>query len=348
MGFNDESAAVAFELLCEDDTHPGMKDILALCKLCLSNTRIGSDDDGMGMEMVEETIDSIRTSSDANSQTVLAGALLSKSKILSLRGQNDAALSSSAEAVTVLRRMAAARPVFKIFLAHALDTHAHHLSGANRKGESHSVRQDAVQHWRKLKITAGGAVARPLAWSLFELSSFRADDEHARREQLRHAESAVEVFRELVPLDAPGLGGALYNIASRMQELDNSREAATYAEESVQHFREALAEDPKYVDDLIGALSLASSCLVYTERREDAFEYAKQAVEVQHERKGERDEEYNDLLRKLLIDVLMRAAEIEKQFEAFSYSQELDTLDGSGGMRLFSLFDRQNECPNSE
>jgi hypothetical protein len=336
MGFNDESAAVAFELLCEDDTQPGMKDIFALCRLCLSNTRIGSDND-MGMEMAEETIDSTRTSSDVNSQTVLAGALLAKSKILSSGGQNDAAPTMSYEAVTVLRSMSMARPVSKIFLAHALDTHAHHLSEANRKGESYAVRHDAVEQWQTLKITAGAAVLRPLAWSLFELSKFRAMDKNSRREELQLAESAVEVFREVVPLDAPGLGDALYHVASRMLELDNNREAATYAEESIQYFREASDEDPKYADDLIASLSLASSCLAYTERGSDAFEYAKQAVQVQHERKGEKDEQHNDTLRTLLMAVLTRAAEIDKQFEAFPYVQELQALGGLGGMHRFSL-----------
>jgi tetratricopeptide (TPR) repeat protein len=342
MGLNDEGAAVAFELLCEDESQPEMKEIFTLCRLCLSNTRIGGDD-SMGMEIAEQTIESTRTASDANSQTVLAGALLAKSKILSSGGQNDAASAVSAEAVTLLRSLSAARPVFSLFLAHALDTHAHHLSEAKRKGDSYSIRQDAVELWQRLKTTAGGAVARPLAWSLFELSKFRSQDDgrKTRREELQLAESAVDVFRQVVPLDAPGLGDALYNVATRMLEMDNNREASTFAEESVQHFREALAEDPKYANDLIAALSLASSCLACTERGDDAFEYAKQAVEVQHERKGERGEAYHNVLRKLLLDVVTRATEIDKGSEAYPWFQELQALGGLGGMHRFPRFDQQ-------
>jgi tetratricopeptide (TPR) repeat protein len=342
MGLNDESSAVAFELLCEDESQSDMREIFTLCRLCLSNTRIGADD-SLGTEMAEQTIESTRTSSDANSQTVLAGALLANSKILSSAGQNDAASAISAEAVTLLRSMSAARPVFSLFLAHALDTHAGHLSEAMRKGESYSIRQDAVELWQRLKTTAGGAVARPLAWSLFELSKFRSkdDDKKSRREELRVAESAVDVFRQIVPLDAPGLGDALYNVAARMLELDNNREAATFAEESVQYFREALAEDTKYANDLIASLSLASSCLACTERGADALEYAKQAVEAQHERKGERGEQYNALLRKLLLDVVTRATEIDKGAEAFPWFQELQALGGLGGMHRFPHFDQQ-------
>jgi tetratricopeptide (TPR) repeat protein len=340
MGLKDESAAIAYELLCEDDTEPEMKDIFALCKLCLSTTRIGIDD-GMGMETAEETIELSRTSSDANSQAVLFGALLAKSKMLSSTEQNDAAPAISAEAVTVLRSISVARPVFSLFLAHALDTHAHHLSNANRKGESYATRGDAVEHWQTLKLTAGDAVTRPLAWSLFHLSNFRSSDEgkNARREELRLAESAVEMFRQVDPLDAPALGSALYQVASRKLELDDNREAAGDAEESIQHFREAVTEDPKYEHNLVRSFSLASSCLAYTERAHDAFEYAKQAVELQHERKVGKDEQDNGLLPKLLMDVLVRAVEVERHAEAVPYYQELQALGVLGGMPQVSLLD---------
>ena len=62
-----------------------MRTIFALCKLCISTTRIGIDDD-MGMEMAEEMAELSRTPSDANSQTVLARALLAESKMLSSTG----------------------------------------------------------------------------------------------------------------------------------------------------------------------------------------------------------------------------------------------------------------------
>jgi tetratricopeptide (TPR) repeat protein len=345
IGLKDESAAVAFELLCEDDMGPEMENIFALCKLCISTTRIGIDDD-TGMEMAEETIELSRMSSDANTQTMLAGALLAKAKILSSTGQNDAAPAISAEAVTVLRSMSAPRPVFSLFLAHALDTHAHHLSEANRKGESYATRHDAVEHWQTLKVTAGDAVARPLAYSLFHLANFRSTDEgkNARREELQLAESAVDMFRQVVPLDAPGLGDALYHVATRMLDLDDNREAATYAEESIQYFRDASAEDPKYERDLILSLSLASSCLACTERGYDAFEYAKQAVELHHERKVEKDEQYNFLLHKLLMDAMVRAGEIDRHAEALPYFQELQAIGGLGGMPRVSLFDQLVMC----
>jgi tetratricopeptide (TPR) repeat protein len=335
MGLNDESAAVAFELLCEDESQPDMMDIFALCRLCLSTPRVGADD-GMDMEMAEQTIESTRTSSDANSQTVLAGALLAKSKCLPPTEQNDTPSVVSASAVTLLRSMSAARPVFSLFLAHALDNHAHNLSEANRKGESYSVRQDAVEHWQTLRATAGGAVARPLAWSLFELSKFRRrGDRNALREELQLAEDAVELFREVEPLDAPGLGDALYLYADRMLELDKNQEAVTYAEESVHCFQEAADKDPKYALDLIFSLSLASACLACTEGAEYAFMYAKRAVEVQRGRIGIGDKQYDAHLRKLLMDVVFRATEMEMQDEAAPWLQELENL--TGGMHSFSL-----------
>jgi tetratricopeptide (TPR) repeat protein len=343
IGLREESAAVALEVLHElDESWPDAKDVSALCKFCLSTALIGVDDD-MARSLAEETIKVTCTSSDANSQAMLAGALLAESKVLSTQGKNDTASAASAKAVMILRNMSTARPVFSLFLAHALDTHAHHLLGVNHKGESHSVRRDAVELWQTLKTTAGGAVARPLAWSLFELAKFRHkdNDRNTRREGLRLAEAAVDAFRQVVPLDAPGLGDALYLLAERMLELDLNREAVVYAEESVYYFREASSKDPKYKLDLIFSLSLASACLACTERAGDAFEYAKQAVEVQHGRIDVGDERYDAHLRKLLMDVVFRATEMDKQDEAipwFSLLQKLQTPGELGGMHQFYHF----------
>ena len=340
IDLKDGSAAVAFELLSElDESQSETNDVLALCKLCVSTSRIGADDD-MATSMADEIIDSTRTSLDANSQTVLAAALLAKSKVLSSKDQNDVASAVSAEAVTLLRGMSVARPVFSIFLAHALDTHAHHLSEADRKGESYSVRRDAVERWQTVKAIAGGAVARPLAWSLFELAKFRfkGTNREALHEEFRIAECAVEMFREAEPLDAPGLGEALYLYADRMLELDKNQEAATYAEESTMHFQEAASKDPKYALDLIFSLSLASACLACTERDNAAFEYAKQAVEVQHERRGAGGPQYDAHLRKLLMDVVFRATEMDKSDDAAPWYEELQRLGGSGGTHQLFTF----------
>jgi len=340
IGLNEGSAAVAYELLGElDESRPETKNVLLLCKLCLSISRIGADDD-MATSMADETIDPTRMSLDANSQTVLVGALLAKSKALSSKDQNDAACTVSAEVVTLLHNMSG--PVFSLFFAHALDTHAHHLSGANRTKESYSVRQEAVEHWQTLKATAGGAVARSLAWSLFELAKFRRKgaDRQALREEFRIAECAVEMFREAEPHDAPGLGDALYLYADRMLELDRNQEAATYAEESVMYFQEATSKDPKYALDLIFSLSLASACLACTERDDAALEYAKQAVEVQRGRRDVGDPQYDAHLRKLLMDVVFRATEMDRSDEAAPLYEELQSLGGSDGTHRFSHFDQ--------
>ena len=342
IGLKDECAAVVFELLVEvDESQPDMKDISALCNLCLSNMRFDAED-GMDLSTTEETIKLTRTSSDIISQTALAGALLNKSKILSSGGHNEAAVSFSAEAVTLLHGMSATRPVFSLFLAHALDNHARILLQANYKCESYSIRHDAIELWQTLKVSAPDPIARPLAWSLFELSKFRREggERNVLREELRIAQCAVDAFRGVVPLDIPGLADALYLFAVRMLELDENREAATYAEESVQYFREASAEDPKYALDLVFSLSLASSSLAYTERDQDAFEYAKQAVEVQHGRKGLEDKQYDAHLRHLLMNVVTRSMEMDKMHEGLPWLQELQTLDPSIGTHKFSHFDQ--------
>jgi hypothetical protein len=338
IGLADGSAAVAYELLDElDESRPDAKDISALCKLCLSNARIGADDD-MASAMAEETIELIYTSSDVHSQTVQAGALLAKSKALSSRDQSDTAFTVSAEVVKLLRNMSAARPVFSLFLAHALDTHARHLLEGNQQADSYSIRRYAVELWQTLRVTAGSAVDRSLAWSLFELSKFRRrNDRNALREELQLAEDAVEIFRQVEPLDAPGLGDALYLYADRMLELDQNQEAVTYATESVIYFEDAASNDPKYSLDLIFSLSLASACLACTDGATLALKYAKQAVEVQRGRKDVGGQQYDAHLRKLVMDVVFRATEMDLEEEASTWLQELQSL-GGGGMCWFSLF----------
>jgi len=140
------------------------------------------------------------------------------------------------------------------------------------------------------------------------------------------------VFRDVEPLDTPGLGDALYLLADRMHEFDKNQEAVTYAEESVYYFRKAASEDPKYALDLIVSLSFASSLLAYTERADHAFEYAKQAVEVHRGRKaaGVADEVYTAHLHKLLVDVVFRAMEMEMEDEALPWLKELQTLSRLG------------------
>ena len=125
-----------------------------------------------------------------------------------------------------------------------------------------------------------------------------------------------------------------------MLELDKIREAATYAEESIHYFREARQEESgeeKYALDLIFSLSLASSRLACTERAEDVLEYAKQAVEIQHECRSTEDGQYDNHLRKLLVDVIFRSMEMDKQAEAVPWMQELHRLGDPEDMREFFL-----------
>ena len=158
-----------------------------------------------------------------------------------------------AEAVTLLHDMSTTRLVFFLFLAHFLDNHTRILLQSNYKCESYSIRHDAIELWQTLKVSAPDPIARPLAWSLLELSKFRheGEEKNVLREELRIAECAVDAFRGVVPLDIPGLADALYLLAVRMLELDKNREANTYTEESVQYFWEASGEGPKYALDLI-------------------------------------------------------------------------------------------------
>ncbi|KAH9065653.1 hypothetical protein EDB87DRAFT_870053 [Lactarius vividus] len=332
IGRREPAAAVAFELMeyVDDSTNirPDLILISPLCRLFSSNAYIELDSD-LALLEADKAIEASRASSDANSRVVLAGALLTKSKILSSKGQSDPAYAISAEAVTLFRSASVDHPVFSFLHAHALFTHSHQLSEANRKGDSYSTIHEAVELWQNLQSSAPVATKRPLAWALFELAKYRhkGADKQTLRNELQVAETSVSMFREVSPLDYAGLADALYLYADRMLELDNNREAATYAEESVQYFREAREESPhKYALDLIFSLSLASSCLACTERGMHALEYAKQAVEVQHERGDDGGTHYSIHLRKLLMDVVFRSTEMDMEKDALPWMQELQQL----------------------
>ncbi|KAI9444710.1 hypothetical protein H4582DRAFT_2179394 [Lactarius indigo] len=185
----------------------------------------------------------------------------------SFPGQNDPACAISAEAVTLFRSASADRPVFSFLHAHAISTHSHQLSEANRKGDSYSTIQEAVELRQDLQTSALVATKRPLAWALFELAKYQSQ-------------------------------------------------------------REESAE--KYALDLICSLSLASSCLACTEQSEDALEYAKQAVEVQHGRSNDGDEHYSNHLRQLLMDVVFRSMEMDRERDAIPWMQELRQLGTPG------------------
>ncbi|KAH8992500.1 hypothetical protein EDB92DRAFT_576512 [Lactarius akahatsu] len=331
-GQGEPAAAVAFELMeyIDDSTNlrPDLVLISPLCRLFSANAYTELDSD-LALSEVDRAIEASRASLDANSRVVLAGALLTKSKILSSKGQNDPAYAISTEAVTLFRSASVDHPVFSFLHAHALFTHSHQLSMANRRGDSYSTIQEAVELLQNLQSSAPVATKRPLAWALYELAKYRhkGGDKQTLRNELQIAETSVSMFREVLPLDYAGLADALYLYADRMLELDNNREAATYAEESVQYFREAREASPqKYALDLIFSLSLASSCLACTERGRDALEYAKQAVAMQHERKDDGDAQYSNHLRQLLMDVVFRSTEMDMEKDALPWMQELSQL----------------------
>jgi hypothetical protein len=185
---------------------------------------------------------------------------------------------------------------FPSFWPNALFTNSHHFSEANSKCESYLTIHEAVEPWQALQRcrceTAPG------------LGTSRAGEvlQYCTATKVPTSNNAI-TFCEVSPLDYAGLADAQYTYADRVPvlELDNNRDAATYAEESVQCFREAKGESPdKYALDFIFSLSLASSCLACTELGVDALEQAKQAVKVLHRGKGDRDPQYNNHFRRLL------------------------------------------------
>ncbi|KAI0275270.1 hypothetical protein BC834DRAFT_965676 [Gloeopeniophorella convolvens] len=331
-----EAAGVIFELIDSlggvVDTRWDMKPLLALAQLCLAHVLRRTDIDA-ALPAVDEAIELSRTALGTDSRGILGTALLVKAQLMSSQAQDDLAHVFSDEAITHLRSVSdTKRPTFSLILAHALTTHSHLLKKGKHAPESYSAAKDAAELYQELHTSAPRPLARPLAYALFHLSKYRSGDKRRDLGDLRFAESAVALFRSLEPMDIPGLADALYLYADRMLEVDKNREAATYAEESVLHFRTARDEDPeRWSLDLIFSLSLASSCLACTERAEAALEYAKQAVDVQRWRASDGDDKnYKPHLKQLLISVVMRLQELDRPDEdALPWMVELQGVDAN-------------------
>ncbi|KAI0275341.1 hypothetical protein BC834DRAFT_44814 [Gloeopeniophorella convolvens] len=338
VGQADEATAVAFELTellnGRVDSQPDMRPLLALAQLCLAQMSRGSDNE-TALAAAEKAVELSRTQLGADSRGILGGALLVKAQLLSSQAQDDVAHASSNEAVSHLRSISADRRTYSLILASALFTHSRLLSKVERGFESFTLAKDAVELYQELHTSAPRPLARQLAYALHHLAKFcPADKKRADLADLQLAQSAVDVFRTVQPFDCAGLGDALYLYAVRLLELDKNEEAATYAEEAVQHFRDARNQDPdKYSLDLLCSLSLASSSLACTPRAEAALEYAKEAVELQRGRKGSlNDPIYKPHLQKLLGDVVMRLREMEMDDEEMlPWVMELQGLEGHPG-----------------
>ncbi|KAH9010443.1 hypothetical protein EDB85DRAFT_2050717 [Lactarius pseudohatsudake] len=303
---NAADGAVALSQHQKADADPAPELVHGLLNCAVLLCSVGRKQRGaaVALELQEEAIEISRNSSDMGPQAVLAGALFTKSKVLSSQNHHLAHVAS-AEAVpspsryqrptTCLLPHPRARPRYPFPTA---------LS-ANQIADSYS--------------TASGLV-------------HLVPQANRSREELGHAEFAVHcLFRLVTPLDGAGLASALYLVADRMRELDERRAAAALAEEAVTRLQELNSKFPNvYSLDLIFSLSLASSCLSSTERASDALKYAKDAVEEQREREEAADVQYSAHLCQLLRDVVLRFTEMGRQEEARPWFEEMQSLGHSG------------------
>jgi len=136
-----------------------------------------------------------------------------------------------------------------------------------------------------------GVIARPLAWVAIQTCQFpslKFPIGNTLHEGLKIAESAVEVFREVVPLDAPGLGDALYLVAARMLETGTTTAKQQLTLKSLPSISEKHC--PKIRNNAGRPHSLSITRVVPVSPAPSELmmhsSMRKQAVEVLHERKG--------------------------------------------------------------
>ncbi|KAH9044372.1 hypothetical protein EDB85DRAFT_450842 [Lactarius pseudohatsudake] len=310
----------------DDSTYlrPDLIIISPLCWFFSLKAYIELDSDP-ALSGADKGVEASRASLDANSKVILAGALPTNLRFYRSRDRNDSAYAISAEAVTLFRSASVDRLVFSFWSMPFPSV----LTDSRRRiaRTSHSTIFESVELWPNLQSFAPVATKRQRAGALYELAKFsrKGADKRTLRNELQIAQSAVSTFREVSPLDYASLAYGLYLYADRMLELNKN--AATYFEESVQYFPEVREGSPQtYAVGLIFSLSLASSRLACTGRCADALEYAKHAVEVQHERSSDGDAQYVKHLRQLLMGVVFRSTEIGRREDALPWMQEMHQL----------------------
>ena len=172
-------------------------------------------------------------------------------------------MAASAEAVSIRRELAAARPdAYRPDLAASLTTLADGLSDLGRAEEAVAAAEEAVSTFRELAAARPDAYRPDLATWLNNLADGLSNLERAE-EALAAAEEAVSTFRELAAVqpDAyrPDLATSLTTLADGLSNLGRAEEAVAAAEEAVSTFRELAVRWPDaYHHELEQSLQVAA------------------------------------------------------------------------------------------
>ena len=220
----------------------------------------------LAVEIDAAILDRVRSGGDDAETARFANNVANR---LSDVGRREDALSAAEEAVSLRRRLAAARPdAFLPDLALSLNNVANSLSAVGRREDALSAAEEAVSLRRRLAAARPDAFLPDLATSVNNVAAMLS--EVGRREDaLSAAEEAVSLYRRLAAArpDAflPYLAGSLSNVAMMLSEVGRREDALSAAEEAVSLYRRLAAARPDAF-----AVGLARSLAVLSRRRTES------------------------------------------------------------------------------
>ncbi|MFE6866778.1 tetratricopeptide repeat protein, partial [Kitasatospora sp. NPDC057692] len=173
-------------------------------------------------------------------------------------GDLSGAVSSAAEGVALLRRLADTDPSLLVYLTKGLGTLAVHLSDAGDHAAGLGLIVEATAHYRRLAATDPDTFLPDLSAALNNLSGHQAElGQHAAA--LATATEAIDIRRRLAAANPdvflPDLATSLNNLASHQASLGDHAAALATATEAINIRRRLSATNPVLLPGLATTLS---------------------------------------------------------------------------------------------
>ncbi|KZO90415.1 hypothetical protein CALVIDRAFT_542675 [Calocera viscosa TUFC12733] len=219
----------------------------------------------------------------------LAWSLGNFSEALARRGSFQQAFGAIEEAVALYRPLVDSQPAFQENLAWSLGTLSKRLGEIpieeRPSQKALEAIEEAVAIYRSLMSTQPVIYGQNLAWALGALSS-RLADVQRYYEGLAASEESVKICRELLktrPASAmtPDLALQLRNLAARLWDTNNAREALEVIGEAITLYRQLCLRLPlRYNSELMRSLYSKSSFLMEAGRPKEALTVLEEAIEL--------------------------------------------------------------------
>ena len=242
-------------------------------------------------------------------------------------GRREDALAASAEASSIYRELAAARPdAFQPDLAAALTSLSNRLASLGRREDALAASAEASSVYRELAAARPDAFQPDLAKSLNNLSA-DLSGLGGPEDALAAIQEAADTYRELAAArpDAfrPDLAKSLNNRAIYLRELGGPEDALAAIREATNTYRELAAARPDaFQPDLAWSLNNLAVLLASLGWLEDALAAIREATSIYRELAAARPDAFRPDLAMSLINLAVYLGELGRREDALTTSAE--------------------------